>query len=206
MARLPFVEGPGLCVKCGRESPGATSSFVCDECRNPRTSPAFDRAACALRFEADARDLVLAYKFNGALWLRDDFADFLAAAVARFPLGEVDAVAPMPLSLLHRFGRGYNQCAYMAKALAARIGKPYRAGLVSRKGNPRRQSSLGESERRENAKGTFAVRRPDEVKGKTILVVDDIKTTGATLSECARALKEAGAAQVWCAALAQSVR
>lgn len=206
MARLPFVEGPGLCVKCGREAPGATGAYLCDECRNPRTAPAFDRAASALRFEGEARDLLLSYKFNGALWLRDDFADFLAAAVARFPLGEVDAVAPMPLSLLHRFGRGYNQCAYVAKALAARIGKLYSARLLSRKGNPRRQSSLGESERRENAKGTFAVRRPAEVAEKTILVVDDIKTTGATLSECASALKAAGAAQVWCATVAQTVR
>lgn len=149
---------------------------------------------------------MIAFKFNSALWLRDDFTDFLEAAALRMPAKEIDAVVPMPASLVHRIGRGYNQCAYLADALARRLGLRYVGRIVSRKGNPRRQSTLDETARRENVLDTFVVRRPDSVKGKTLLVVDDIMTTGATLSECARALKTAGAVRVWCVTLARAVR
>ena len=70
----------------------------------------------------------------------------------------------------------------------------------------RRQAGLDEDARRANVKGTFAVRRPGRVRGRTVLVVDDVMTTGATLSECARALKASGAARVWCLAVARSIR
>jgi predicted amidophosphoribosyltransferase len=77
---------------------------------------------------------------------------------------------------------------------------------VKRQGKFETQSSLTEEERIENVKGTFAVRRPELVRGRTILVVDDIMTTGATLGECAKTLKAAGASRVWSVTLARSVR
>ncbi|MBR7180447.1 MAG: ComF family protein, partial [Kiritimatiellae bacterium] len=79
-------------------------------------------------------------------------------------------------------------------------------GAVARTGRPKRQSGLGGSERRENVKGSFAVLRPGFVRGRTLLVVDDVMTTGSTLSECARALKEAGAAKVFALTLARTVK
>lgn len=167
----------------------------------------FDRAGCAIRYEAEAREAVNRYKSHGALWLRDDFCDWLeAAARARFDADAVDAVLPVPSTAWHRMDRGYNQCAYLARGVADRIGRRCEEGVLRRCGRPRRQAGLSESERRENAKGTFAARRPERVRGRTLLVVDDIMTTGSTLSDCARALKEAGAWRVWCLALARSVR
>ncbi len=203
--RLPFIATEGCCRVCGRAVEGLDAEYLCEDCR--RRPPAFDRAGCALRFEAEARRLILDYKFRRRLWLRDDLADWLdAAARARFAAAAIDLVLPMPATRRHRLDRGYNQCDYLARELAKRLDRRTSGSVLSRTGSPRRQSGLAEEERRANAAGTFAVRRPEFVRGRTVLVVDDIMTTGATLSECARALKAAGAWRVWCLALARSVR
>ena len=151
--------------------------------------------------------------FTAALlvWLRDDFVDWMeAAARTRFVVSRIDVVVPMPSTLLHRIDRGYNQCDCLARALAKRLGRPYDARALRRVGSPRRQGGLSEEERRTNVVGTFACRRSfargESGEGATVFVVDDIMTTGSTLSECARELKRAGAARVWCLALARSLR
>ena len=203
--KLPFLEQTGCCSICGRPVEGFTGEYVCEDCETHR--PEFDRAAAALRFEGRARLMVLDFKFNRHLWLRDDLADFLEAAVrARLDVPSVDVVIPMPTTRVHRWYRGYNQCEPIARLLAKRIGRRCDSGSLVRCGNPSRQSSLTEAERRENVKGTFSVRRPSLVRGRTVLVVDDILTTGATMSEAAHALKESGAARVWAATLARSTR
>lgn len=206
--RVPFVPADRCCAVCGRQFDGldGSPSSVCEECSG-RDAPRFDRAASAVRYEGRMREMIQGYKFNQRLWLRDDFADWLEAAVrSRFDADAVDAVIPMPITLFHRADRGYNQSAYLASALAKRIGRRVLGGAVRRCGHPRRQAGLDELSRRENVKGTFAVRRPDLVRGRTLLVVDDVMTTGSTLSECAAALKSAGAWRVWCATLARTVR
>ena len=195
----------GCCRRCGRAAEKLKGDFLCEDCRAEK--PAFDRAASALQFDGEARELVNAYKFRQALWLRDDFVDWLeAASRARFNVGEIDVVLPMPSTFLHRFDRGYNQCAYLAKALAKRLERPCAEGVVVRRGSPETQGKLSEEARRENVVGTFAVRRPEQVRRRTVLVVDDIMTTGSTLSECAAELKRAGAVRVWCVTLARSLR
>ena len=205
--RIPFVPAEGCCRVCGRAVAGLAGEYLCEDCGRRATRPAFDRAACAIRFEDRAREMLLDYKFNRHLWLRDDFVDWLeAAARARFDLPAVDVVLPMPITAFHRLDRGYNQSAYLAAALARRIDRRCDEAVIARTGRPRRQSELSEEERRANAKGTFVVRRPARVRGRTVLVVDDVMTTGATLSACAKALKEAGAARIWCLALARSIR
>ena len=204
--RLPFVPTDGCCRVCGRQAVGLDGEFLCDDCRGP-DRPHFDRAGSALRFENEARQMILDFKFNRHLWLRDDFADWLeAAARTRFKVGEIDLVLPMPTQFFHRIDRGYNQCDYLAGALAKRLGKPLARRTVGRVGRFERQGGLNEERRRENVIGTFDVRRPRRVAGRTVFVVDDIMTTGATLSECARTLKDAGASRVWCLSLARTVR
>ena len=207
---MPFVPVDGCCRRCGRDAVGLDGEFLCEECRCFR--PAFDRAASVLRFEGEAREMVNAFKFRNHLWLRDDFADWLEAVVrARFKVDEADVVVPMPSTIRHRLDRGYNQCEYLGKALAKRLGKPFCARALRRVGSPRRQGGLSEEERRANVVGTFACRRsfasaPATGRPATVLVVDDVMTTGSTLSECARELKRAGAARVWCVTLARSLR
>ena len=203
--RLPFAPTNGCCRRCGRAAEKLDGEYLCMDCRTVR--PAFDRAASALHFDGDAREAVNAFKFRRHLWMREDLVDWLEAVVrARFKVAEIEIVLPMPSTFLHRADRGYNQCAYLAKALAKRLEHPYSNLVLWRKGSPKRQGGLTEEERRENAVGTFRVLFPSRVRGRTVLVVDDIMTTGATLSECAAELKLAGAVRVWCATVARSLR
>ncbi len=203
--RLPFCPTDGVCRCCGRAAEALSGEFLCTDCRAHR--PSFDRAASALQFSGDARELVNAFKFRNRLWLRDDLVDWLEGMTrARFRVDEIGTVVPMPATLWHRFDRGYNQCDYLARALARRLGLPCVRRALRRIGHPKRQGGLDEDARRENVIGTFAVRDPSAVRDRTVLVVDDIMTTGSTLSECAAELKRAGAARVWCATLARSLR
>ena len=203
--RLPFTPTDGCCRRCGRAAEKLDGEFLCEDCRTYK--PSFDRAASALSFEGDARDAMNAFKFKNHLWLRDDLVDWIEGVVrARFKIEEIDLIVPMPSTLLHRIDRGYNQCAYLAKSLAKRLGRPYVSSVLRRKGNPKKQGRLTEEERRTNVIGTFGVLRPRAIAGKTVMVVDDVMTTGSTLSECAAELKRSGASRVWCATLARSLR
>ena len=204
--RIPFIPASGVCRVCSLQVAGARDDFVCSECSG-RRKPHFDMAVCAVRYEDSIKELVHSYKIGGRIHLKTDFAEWmLAAAGARFDTADVDAVLPMPATLFHRIDRGYNPSAYLAKAVAKSIDRRYVGNAVVRKGFPRRQAGLDEESRRENVKGTFLVLRPELVRSRTILLVDDVSTTGSTLSECALALKQAGAWRVWCLALARAVR
>jgi len=203
--RFEFMPTDGCCRRCGRGAEKLDGEFLCIDCQTYK--PAFDRAASAVNFDGDAREMINAFKFQNHYWLRSDLVDWLEGATrARFKVDEVDLVLPMPSTLLHRFDRGFNQCAYLGRELSRRLGKPCAERVIRRKGSPKRQGGLTEEERRKNVVGTFAVRRPEAVCGKTVLVVDDIMTTGSTLSECSSVLKVAGASRVWCVTVARSPR
>jgi len=208
--RLPFQPTRGLCRRCGRDAVGLDVEFLCEDCR--ARCPHFDRAASALRFEGDARQMVNDFKFNNHYWLRTDFADWLeATARVRFRVNEIDAVIPMPATWQHRFLRGFNPCDYLASALARRLEKPLLRRAMRRVGNPARQGSLDADGRRANVVGTFAVAHQlHELAAKvpqgTVLVIDDIMTTGSTLSECAKQIKSETDLRVFALALARSIR
>lgn len=205
LMQLPFLPVEGCCRVCSRPVEGFKGEFLCDECRG-RDAPRFDRAVQSIRFEGEARRLVLDYKFRDKVHLAADFAEWVeAAARARLNLASVDVVVPVPLTFTGRFVRGYSQTELVARRLSRSISRRMSCAL-KRKGSPERQSTLGEKERHANVVGTFAVTRPELIKGRTVLVVDDIMTTGATLSECAKVMKEAGAARVWCVTVARSAR
>ncbi len=204
--RLPFLPQDGLCRVCGREASGATGEFVCEECRTAR--PSFDRAAAVFRFEGDARRIVNQFKFRARLEWRDDFVDALeATAHVRFRVGDADVLSPIPSTLAHRFLRGFNPAAVLSRPLARRLGLLH-APLLTRCGHPARQGRLSREARHENVVGTFQATRAARrlvARAKrplTALLVDDVMTTGSTLSEAAKTLKEAGFSRVWTLSLA----
>ncbi len=191
-----------ICSKCLAKIPFAEID-TCSPDKFDR-HVAFDAGAAALVFEGVARRMIIDFKFNAHLWLCEDFATWMRIAAAnRFDTDYVDAVVPMPSSLFHRADRGYNQSALLARSVAKKIDRRFLDGVVHRKNRVRRQSGLGNEERWENARDSFIVAGKELVEGRTILLVDDIVTTGATLSECAKALKEAGAWRVWGLVLAR---
>ena len=162
--------------------------------------------AAAAVFDHEVRSLVLSFKYKAHLWLTNDFADWLeAAARSRFDVGSIDVIAPVPMLFKRRLLRGYNQCDILAEHLARRLGIRCDKKLLKRVGSPRRQSELDAEARWENAKGSFAIGTSRSPAGKCVLLVDDIITTSATVDECAKTLKNAGADTVYALALANSV-
>ena len=195
----------GCCSVCGLPVEGFDGTFVCEECAKSRKRR-FDTAISAARMDGVFRRAVISYKFDGHLWMADDFADWMSAALsARTDPDAIDLVLSIPATLKHRIDRGYDQCAILTKRIASRIDRRFACGIVKRRGDPKRQSLLAGEEREENVKGTFAVARPELVRGRTILLVDDVMTSGATLSECAGELKDAGAWRVFALTLGRAI-
>lgn len=191
------------CSLCGHPVEGEVShAFVCGACRAAR--PAFDRARAAGRFVGLLRARIHEFKYGNALWLRRDLADLLVGCVdAQFDAAAVDVVVPVPLHPVRARERSYNQSALLAQELAGRMGRRFDGRSLVRTRLTETQTHLNAAHRRANIAGAFAASRPEWIAGRCVLVVDDVMTTGATLSECARALKKAGARTVWALAVAR---
>jgi len=117
---------------------------------------------------------------------------------------DVDVVVPVPLHWLRRIRRRFNQSGDLAEAVGKRFGLSLRAGVLRRVRPTRSQVGLTATQREDNVRGAFRVLRPQEVRERRVLLVDDVLTTGATCSECARTLRRAGAKRVYVAALARA--
>ena len=160
-------------------------------CVNPAPPPEVDGLAAAFLYETHAARAVKALKF------RDEpvFAEFLAHHMSIPPDWQIDAMVPVPLHPWRELWRGYNQSQLLAAHIAKKTEIPLIPQLLRRVRNTAPQSSLRGKARRNNLKRAFAA-DPATV-GQNILLIDDVCTTGTTLSACAQALKKAGAARVY---------
>jgi len=187
---LPKASDP-RCIRCWRPQ---SASATCSTCRADR--PSFDGLRAAFVHTGVARELVRGLKYHGMTALAEPMGSLLAEAVREHQLA-VDLVVPVPLSGLRRRTRGYNQAEELARALGSETGLPVRPKALERTRHTAPQAgSAGAEERRRNVAGAFRV-RDDEVQNRRVLIVDDVTTTGATLSACSDALKRAGAKAVW---------
>jgi ComF family protein len=152
---------------------------------------AFDEAYCYGAYEGTLRQLIHLFKYSGMRALARPLGDVLAGALPRDR--QFDAVTAVPLHWRRRWQRGFNQSELLGKAIARRRGIPL-IHVLRRGAATRAQAGLSNSQRRENVAGAFRARH--RVAGLRILLVDDVMTTGATVSACARALKKAGARSV----------
>ncbi len=194
-ANLPYVRTP-FCARCGDPVAGQVDAvFECWACARAR--PHFDRARSVARYDGIMRELLRAFKYSGAVWLRRDLARLLAAcAESELDLTAVDAVAPVPLFPARRRARGYNQAELLSGTLAGWLGRPHFPGALRRARETPTQTHLTAADRATNVRDAFVSRGGDRLAGLRLLLVDDVMTTGATVNECARALKAAGAAAV----------
>ena len=168
--------------------------------------PVFDRARAVLRYDAGSRNMLLAFKHADRMDLAPIFARWLVRAGGEL-LAEADVVAPVPLHWTRLWARRYNQAALLGRAAAAEAKRPFLPDLLIRgKRTPPQKS--GRAARARNVAGAFSVRgrRRRDLEGRRVLLVDDVRTTGATLEGCARALKAAGATGVDVLTLALVVR
>ena len=188
--RLIAASGPGRCGRCGvrRADDGR-----CRDCTGWRD---LNGARAAFEMEGPARRVVHGLKFSGIRDLATDMAEALRPIVDELAPG---AVYPIPLHRRRHRRRGFNQ----AELLLERLGLPPAPGRLERVRATASQVGLSASERRENVAGAFRYRGPD-LKGATVAVLDDVVTTGATAGECARVLREHGAARVYALAYARA--
>jgi ComF family protein len=201
---LDFLSGP-LCRRCGIPLPEATSpESECLACL--AAPPRYRWARAALAYDDLSRPLVLDLKHGGRT---DGVAAFAAWIADAAPFAaQADWITPVPLHWRRLVQRGYNQAGLLAKAVARRVARPFAPDMLARTRATPSQGGLSASGRARNVQGAFAVRAlwKDRLAGKTVLLIDDVFTTGSTVQACARALRRAGAAQVDVAALARVVR
>lgn len=218
---------PAICVICGGELPEGSRNF-CTACRTDIPLTHFWEQAdnpVARRFwgelpvvQASAffyfveqsgwRHVIHRFKYEGAWWLALDLGRWYGSYLAASPLyRDIEAVVPVPLHWLKRLRRGYNQSEYIAAGIAEELGVEVdRHSLVRRVNNPS-QTLHSEADRWRNVEGIFAVRRPERIAGRHVLIVDDVLTTGATVISAAEALLAAAPdCRISIAALSVSAR
>ena len=158
----------------------------------------------AFYYDGLVRDSIHRYKFEGLRSYSAAYADFLAPAIACHLTGRYDILSWVPVSQKRLRTRGYDQAKLLAKATAPLLDTTAIETLQKVK-DVKAQSGLGgPAERRANISGAYQAIDPEGIAGKRILLIDDVLTTGATLSECANCLLSAGAKEVLCATLARS--
>lgn len=191
------------CPRCAHTvGPHTDAADGCRECRPGGF--AFDRAVRLGPHTGKLRDAVLRIKLPAGEGLADQLGDLLADARAATITSEgVTLVAPVPLHWWRRWARGYNQAEALARPLAAALGVPFDARLLRRVRWATQHAQPTRAARRANIASAFRVRSGARLSGKTVLVVDDVMTTGSTLDAVARVLKDAGAARVVVAVLAR---
>lgn len=152
------------------------------------------------------RALLHLFKYDRVAPLTRPLAQLLGLVLYQEPaLRQVDIIVPVPLYPARERLRGYNQALLLARQLARTFNLPLAAAALIRTRDTASQTGLTPRQRRENVRGAFKVPDSSRIKGKRILLIDDVATTGATLSACARALKRAGAASVQAATVARVV-
>jgi competence protein ComFC len=161
---------------------------------------------CACRAEGVVRDCILRFKYNREMYFGPHLADWLAAAAGRWiDWREVDAIVPVPLHPRKQRHREFNQAEYLTDALSRVFGVPSLKGKVRRVRDTSTQTKLDAEGRARNLRGAFAVRDPRTFKGKRLVLVDDVFTTGATLNSCAKVLRSGGAQEVVALTVARGV-
>lgn len=198
--KVVFCSQQHCCEKCGKPVLGAYNS--CRHCRTYAVQN-FDQICSVCVYDGPAKDGIVAYKGNSLVESGAAFADMLADRIKYTYVNIVfDAVIAVPPRRNRIREKHFDQAAFLAERTARVLRLPYLRRLLYQKENRKKQSGLGYLERYENVNENFAVRDAKQISGKTILVVDDVCTSRATLNECARALKIAGAKAVYCATVA----
>jgi ComF family protein len=191
--RTPFLNGYPL-----------DEQGVCAACRSGLRG--FDNAVCFGFYEGKLRRLIHLFKYSGMKPLARPLAGYLERAletgVPAEPARDFDAVIAVPLHWRKKWARGFNQAELLARPVARRRRLPLLNALRRRRPTEV-QAGLALAGRRRNVTGAFGVRAGVDLKGKRVLLIDDVMTTGATASACASVLKRAGAASVTLATLAR---
>ena len=200
---------PSRCVFCRKVlSPEPRS--ICPECLAtlPRNTfyPGglyFSRCIVPLSYTGPVRDAILRYKFGDMPGYAAHFGPLLAGAIRQEAAGSYDMISWVPVSPKRLKQRGYDQAMLLAVSTAEALGESAVSTLEKTRHTSAQSGTTSAAERQSNVKDAYRAIAPHKISGKRILLIDDIITTGSTLEEASRALIDAGAAEVICAALAR---
>lgn len=183
-----------LCGRCGHELPEWDNA--------PRRVPGYERCAAAFVYEEPIRGSILRFKFHGMQTYAVQFARWMAVRVRGELRTSFDFVTWTPCSRRRRWSRGFDQAELLAKALARELDLEARPTLEKFRHRPPQSKTKTAAKRRANVQGAYRLLPGADVRGRTVLVVDDILTTGATLGECGRILRQAGVKDLYAAVIA----
>jgi ComF family protein len=195
---ITFIASP-FCERCGLPFPHEGKG-LCASCA--AASPQYDRARAVFRYDDASRQLVVGFKHADRTHTAPAYGAWMRRAGAEL-LEDADLLVPVPLHWTRLFRRKYNQAALLAYAIDRKRVAPDL--LIRRRATPS-QGHLGRSARARNVAGAFRVRPDAKIEGMRIVLIDDVMTTGATLGECARVLRRAGAARIDVLTLARATR
>lgn len=208
LCRAPGTEGRELCADCARDLPW--NQLSCPRCARPLTNagtncgdcqqraPEFARLFAPFRYAYPLDGLLQRFKFQHDLAAGALLADLLRDALSAERMADghqPDLIVPVPLHTRRLRERGYNQSLELAKRIAPALGLRIDADALVRHRATAAQAQLGAADRQRNVRGAFTA-NPACVESRDIALIDDVATTAATLNECARALKHAGARTV----------
>lgn len=202
---------PPKCVFCGTV---IDKSDICEECEKslPFTKgdsiyqkfPFVDKCISPLYYKDYVRRAVLRFKFAGCSCYSRRLGGIMSeCAENNLDCGSIDMISCIPLSRKRMHDRGYNQAELLAKEISKKVGVEYLPTLKKIRHNTAQSTIKDSKQRAANVIGAYRVVDAEKVKGKYILLVDDVVTTGSTVSECARVLKKSGAKAVYCVTLAR---
>lgn len=181
------------CQRCGKYV--QDGSNLCADCR--REAPEFELARAVGPYEEQYRIATKVLKFMGKKYLAPQMGSMMAEKIRREPgFGKIDLIIPVPLSANSMQVRGFNQTELLAKQIGKELGIKIACGAIQRVKDTPHQTELTREEREKNLLSAFAVKEGVDLKGKSVLLVDDVYTTGSTARECTRVLLQAGASRV----------
>jgi len=195
-AALPlFLDGDSLCHRCARPLGPATTAGACPDCR--QVHPRFEEVRAAGAYRGPLRRLVTGFKYARRPSCAWPLGELMAERIRGWAtLHDGVVLVPFPTTDAARRRRGFDPPALLAEEIARRLRIPLAPGVLRRIGDPPPQASLSRTGRLDGPRGSVAVAEGETLPGRTVLLVDDVLTTGASASEAARCLLEAGAERV----------
>ena len=194
---------PARCLACKRQLERGRLPQICDDCLLDHF--AFDRARAMFLYQEPVKSLLLSFKFGGRLTGLATLGALTKQAGVDTLFSEPDLVLPVPLHIRRLRSRGFNQSLLLARTCFPAWRHKIYPDILLRMYATTPQTRLSGKARRTNLNGAFAVPDPQKIKGKRILLIDDIFTTGSTLHECAKILRQAGAKHIDAFTLARAI-